>query len=390
MEERIEGKGKGKGKREEEQEGKEKIEEEGQERKKQEQLPLPILLAETSIRSLQIYNGVILPTIIASQINVTTREGLLRLLSSCRLSQLYYLLLIIRSSRDPKLQDSIRHFCNSGNSGIDPIKYNLYNETFERLLFNSDIQQIYLKNILPPHMGEQITSLVELERFQYSVMLNNFDRCKIFPFAIVAKENIVKHYFTLIFANGKYYIYNSYGSDKLLIPPFFKEITKEEFNRLVSSGFDEELFIKFFLDITNALTTLPYSREDIEDLGLPPFGTIDPVKGLKDELTHIRASGPYKYMIITPIITAYYNASFPLTSSEVLVPTQLDNDNEQEVIDLLCSFLPSEAGKASEFASAAEAGGGKRKRKRKTKKTRRKKKKKTRRRKTRKTKRNNI
>ena len=108
---------------------------------------------------------------------------------------------------------------------------NMLNKLVPVLLKDERLKQFIVMNDLKAFRGEELTSdhLHSLSKPGVSVYQ------VVIPIVIVRKINgIIGHYLLLIYENGKWYYYGSYGSDLVSISPAKIEINIDEFIKFVN------------------------------------------------------------------------------------------------------------------------------------------------------------
>ena len=382
-----------------------------------------------------------------SQSQVKTRAGIILSTASCRHFQLVLLLIIICSdeernisrkrSRNELKQIELKQI--ELKQQFQGINYELIDDTFASLITEESIKKMYEQNKLLNCCTQRIYKFERmgdhgLEMGDHPGLLDlklghKFYDCVIFPLVMhYIEPKIIIHYFTIIIdKSGKIYFVNSYGSDNVHITPFFvspddpKKFIKDfdvflSVIKLNPRSEEQNKFMLWFINtyFFSEVAGIPIypSDEQSDDGGMDRSKKIKVTEGIEMEGKFILRASSCGISLITNVEHLIQKKAYRLLNPEILVatlstdgdgddadyPMDDDDDGYGEVlpnVQDLSEYVSGESyasvfssGKASAFASAAvEEGGGKRKRKRKTRKTKKRKTRKTRRRKTKKTKR---
>jgi hypothetical protein len=268
-----------------------------------------------------IYNPVFkfippLLTIPNSFIKPSTRHVLRKTTASCRLWQLEYILMSIYNDYSKnKLQENIIDY----NGGL--IKTKVANKNI-----NIDVNNIskVIANIFDPAHNSPLYNIILLNKYQNEVSkINNISQLiideskpyKNFPMCVYLNSDDVSigtifHYFTIIYANGQYFLNSSYGSDYVSIPQYTTPLSEEDFNKLceIINGITDIEFFKYFFNkyfLQNGLT-IPYSEDDIENDPYLRYQMIFPSEGREKELA-VYTENMYKDVISIGLIKEYNN-----------------------------------------------------------------------------------
>ena len=249
-------------------------------------------------------------------IKPATRHALRKSTASCRLWQLEYILMCIYNDYTKnKFQENIVDY----NSGLITNKV-----ANKNLMMDIDNISKVISNIFDPVHNSALYNIILLNKYQNEVTqikniselhidvnkpYNNFAMC-VYLNSPDMNIGTIFHYFTVIYANGSYFLNSSYGSDYVSIPQYTTPLPQEDFNKLCETinGIQDEEFFKYFFNkyfLQNGLT-IPYSEDEIENDPSLRYKMISPSQGREKELA-VYSENMYKDAISIGFIQEYNN-----------------------------------------------------------------------------------
>ena len=239
---------------------------------------------------------------------VSTRDMISRATSSCRGWQLQYMILYVFNT----------YYSNPDDNLLEHLLINCQRKMLDAV--DNQLEQYFaniqwIMNIYYARVDTPLYKLTSLNQAMYSLengvkFIDNFEElprpneseayknyCM-----FISSNNTIAHYFTIIFAKGRYYMNSSYGSDEVCIPQFTTQLVIGEFNQFIASLKkdiiirmpDDKTIISTFMNKYFLIGGLPirYSPERIEDEGHPELKKKwnTPAEGGPREINHYTES----------------------------------------------------------------------------------------------------
>jgi len=234
---------------------------------------------------------------------IITRNKINRFTTSCKFTQLRYMILYIYEKIINKSIIDI-YLNRNNNNGEYGIMLKDISLLMKELMMNKNIPEynIILNNqIYPNYINQQIIPIQNYNEFHNYILTKNpiqniYTNICFCIFNLYESTFYIIHYFTIIIKNNgdgtlTYYLNSAYGSDNVCIPQYTTEIDITELKLFFKTFQDIEqnkdefnyIFSKYF-----GKGGLPqdYSEESIEENKKLKFSTISPSVGLQDEISH--------------------------------------------------------------------------------------------------------
>ena len=234
---------------------------------------------------------------------IITRNKINRFTTSCKFTQLRYMILYIYEKIINKSIIDVYLNRNNNNNGDYRIILKDISLLMKELMINKNIPEynIIINNqIYPNDINERIIPIQSYNEFHNYILTKNpiqntYTNICFCIFNLYESIFYIIHYFTIIIKNNgdgtlTYYLNSAYGSDNICIPQYTTEIDITELRLLFKTFQDIErnkdefnyIFTKYF-----GKDGLPqdYSEESIEENKKLKFSTISPSVGLQDEIS---------------------------------------------------------------------------------------------------------